>query len=175
MAALRKEHSKFHREHQLQAAAFVWMKKALPEFSVVFSVDVGGEGDAISWAVAKQRGITAGTSDMFAIVCAYIPRIFAIELKVLGNTPTENQTRFGENINRAGGIFLVAYSTSELKAHFIRHGVSLRETEMSTEEIDQRLAAKAQKRYALKGVVRRTDPLRTRAQEIMRTDPFVGG
>ena len=59
------------------------------------------------------KGADKGTSD---IIACYQSRYLAIECKCGKNKPTPEQVEFGKTVNRAGGIFLVAYTLEEVEA-----------------------------------------------------------
>ena len=57
--------------------------------------------DHVQGAIAKGMGARAGVSDL---VLLHQGRFFALELKVPGRTPTEEQLKFLEEVNAAGGF-----------------------------------------------------------------------
>lgn len=68
--------------------------------------------------VFKRSGYTnvlkladKGTSD---IIACYQGRYLAIEVKFDDGKPSEEQIEFGKTVNKAGGIFLLAYNLEDV-------------------------------------------------------------
>ena len=67
----------------------------------------------------KQMGVRAGVSDL---VFFRDGELFALELKAPGNTPTENQLKFMDDVRQAGGHAVCAEGAQEAIACLVAWG-----------------------------------------------------
>ena len=66
---------------------------------------VGGHRGRVQGAILKGLGVRAGVSDFVFLNKGLF---YALELKVPGGRPTEEQLRFIDDVNKAGGFACVA-------------------------------------------------------------------
>jgi len=62
---------------------------------------ISAKGIAIQGAINKSLGVKRGVSDL---VFLHDGRFYCLELKAEGRTPTEDQLRFIDDVNAAGGF-----------------------------------------------------------------------
>ncbi len=96
-------------ESDLQRAVLAHLRTRGAAGLVYFHVPQGNKlggarsrkGVAIQGSINKGLGVRAGVSDLILLAHG---RFFALELKVPGRTPTEEQLRFLAEVNAAGGF-----------------------------------------------------------------------
>lgn len=124
-------------EHDFQAAAHVFLCRALPE-AVHWATDHAGARSPAAGARLKRRGIVPGIPDHFTL---YRGILIAWEWKAGQNAATDSQISFGEAIAGAGGHFFVCRTIDEIEAALNGLGWPLR---ASAKGIDAKLAARAE-------------------------------
>lgn len=98
-------------------------EQALVNAVVVYILRVGGVATRINAGVRFYedgqgrrrafRGARKGTADVIGCLCG---RYVAIECKLPGNGPTEEQLQFLADVEQAGGVGLVAYGLEDVVA-----------------------------------------------------------
>lgn len=127
-----------HTEHQLQTAAYAYLRKALPPEALVWSTDHAGKRSVAAGARMKQRGIIPGISDMFVF---WRGTLVALELKSGRNGATDAQDVFGHAVMDNGGRYYVVNSLEHIEAYLRHVGIPLRATMLTAVERDALLAA----------------------------------
>jgi hypothetical protein len=96
-------------ESDLQRAVLAHLRQRGAAGLVYFHVPQGNKlggkrsakGVAIQGSINKGLGVRAGVSDLIMLNAG---RFFALELKIPGRTPTEQQLQFLNEVNAAGGF-----------------------------------------------------------------------
>jgi hypothetical protein len=123
-------------EHDFQAAAHVFLCRALPQ-GLHWGTDHAGARSPAAGARLKRRGIVPGIPDHFTL---YRGTLIAWEWKAGKNSTTDSQLGFGADVVGAGGNFFVCRTIEEIEAALRSLGFSLR---ASAGGIDEKLAARA--------------------------------
>jgi len=124
-------------EHDFQAAAHVFLSRALPD-AVHWATDHAGARSPIAGARLKRRGIVPGIPDHFTWRWG---TLIAWEWKAGSNTTSGSQDAFGAAIKRHAGHYVVCYRIEEIEAFLVSLGWSLQATSGG---IDAKLAARAE-------------------------------
>lgn len=111
-------------EHALQVMVNKFVREAVPQPHFFCGVDRSKATSRFTHAREKARGLIAGTPDTL-LVCPGLPLI-AVELKALGNTPTEAQERVGADIQASGHIWGWCDTVTGYAAILRAAGVALR-------------------------------------------------
>lgn len=98
-------------EDNLQAACVRWFK--LSRLGVIFAVPNGGSRNVAEAVKLKRIGVTAGVSDLIAILNN--GKVLFIELKVGRNKQTELQKEFELRITELGHTYIVVRSFDEFR------------------------------------------------------------
>ena len=99
-------------EAQEQAKLFLWAEQNTivhPELSLLYHIPNGGKRDAAEAAHLKRQGVKAGVPDIHLPVARGGFNSLYIELKVEGNTITDNQERWLRELSKAGNATIICY------------------------------------------------------------------
>ena len=129
-----------HSEHTFQAAAYVYLCRALPQHALIWGVDHAGKRTPIQGARLKQRGIIPGICDLFVFSDGVL---IGFELKAGKNDATDMQEAFAARIKANRGYAFTVWSLEDIEFSLRDAGITPRAMAMTAQERDARLAAKA--------------------------------
>jgi hypothetical protein len=107
-------------EHELQRAVYRYLKLAVPQPCVIWSVDHAGKATLVQRAMLKARGCVAGIHDVFVLWGGHL---ITIELKAPGGRPTEGQRDFADAVIAAGASSFLAESIDDVESALRQCGV----------------------------------------------------
>jgi hypothetical protein len=90
-------------EHSLQVKINQTAREVIDCPHLFFSIDRTKRNAEFEHVRQKNRGMVAGTSDT-VLLCLGLPGI-VVELKAPGETPDDNQNRFGAHVQTAGHLW----------------------------------------------------------------------
>lgn len=105
-----------HEEHDIQVMCVEWFRAAYPDNRLdLFAIGNGGRRDAVTGAMLKREGVTAGVADL----CLAIPRhgfgCLFVEMKTRTGKQEESQIAFERSTTRAGNKYVVCRSLTEFR------------------------------------------------------------
>jgi hypothetical protein len=105
-----------NQEHKLQVACVKWFRQQYPQYAnLLFAIPNGGARNAVTGAMLKAEGVTAGVPDLFLAVPMYHFHGKFIELKVQPNNPTPEQTAMMERLELQGYSCSVYYTFEQFE------------------------------------------------------------
>jgi len=102
------------KEAKIQSACINWFRLQYPKLkNLLFAVPNGGSRNVIEAKNLKRQGVLPGVSDLIFLVSSSKYPYLCIEMKHGKGRQSENQKRWQEEIEKAGGKYIICNSLDQ--------------------------------------------------------------